>query len=414
MTTDTIRTGVKARGIPYWWIAVTVFFLGWIVMYADRTILSPVMTTLQQEWGLSKAQLGLISSWFFLSYAALQIPSGVLGDKLGRKAVLVPGIILFGLTTAWSGIVRTFSSFLFARVMTGVGEGVYYGPQYALSSEAIPQRFRTIGTAIINSGMAFGTSLGLILSSWLAFDLGGGWRLPFYVMAVPTVVVALLVAFFIKERVSEGPKAAAAAQETGPKPTLADLFRNRNLVAVYIMVFCSLYGFFAVLTWLPYYLQTARGMAGAEVGIISSLVPWASIPGAIFFGYLSDKLGKRKPLAYFLVPLATIALFMTVYVQSYPALIAALVLYGMTGKLALDPVLVAFVADNAPKNGYSSAFGVYNFIGMSSSILAPYITGWLADVTGSLDSGFYLSGVLLFVGLLFFATLAKENPKTAS
>lgn len=417
MATERIgsQESTKSSGIPYWWIAVGVFFLGWVVMYADRTILSPVMKTLQTNWGLSKAQLGLVSSWFFLAYAALQIPSGVMGDKLGRKLVLVPGIILFGLTTAFSGLATSFTLFMVFRILTGVGEGVYYGPQYALSSEAIPSKFRTIGSAIINSGMAFGTSLGLILASSL-IGKGAPWSTPFYIMAVPTVVVGLLVAFFIKERVGGAPVAAAKAQAAQPeqKASLGSLFKNRNLLAVYVMVFCSLYGFFAVLTWLPYYLQEARGMAGTQVGVISSLIPWASIPGALFFGYLSDKMGKTKPLVYVLVPLATIALFATVYLQSYPALLAALVLYGLTGKLALDPVLVSYVANNAPANGYSTAFGVYNFVGMSSSIVAPYLTGWLADTTGSLNSGFYLSGGLLLFGLIVFGLLAKDKAKAAA
>lgn len=408
---ERMENGEERGGSKYWYVVVAMFFLGWVFMYADRTILNPLMGTLQKQWGLSKAQLGLISSWFFLSYALLQIPSGILGDKIGRKLVLVPGFILFGVTTAFSAITKSFGSFLGMRVLTGAGEGTYYGPAYALSSEAIPAKYRSIGSAIINSGMAFGISLGMILSSYVAFDLNMGWKAPFYMMAVPTVVTGILIALFIKERIG-GKAEAAKAQTAGKKVSFTALLKNRNLLAVYVMVFCSLYGFFAVLTWLPYYLQTARGMQGSQVGIIASLVPWASIPGAIFFSWLSDKMGVRKPLAFVLVPLATIALIATVYVKSYPLLMAALVLYGLTGKLALDPVLVAFVADNAPKEGYSTAFGLYNFVGMSSSIVAPYITGWLADATGSLDSGFYLSAALLLVGLLVFST-AKETPKKA-
>ena len=57
------------------------------------------------------------------------------------------------------------------------------------------------------------------------------------------------------------------------------------------MVFCSLFGFFVILTWLPYYLQNERGIAGSETGFISSLVAWISIPGALLFSSLSDKLG---------------------------------------------------------------------------------------------------------------------------
>ncbi|MGA9468456.1 MAG: MFS transporter, partial [Exiguobacterium marinum] len=148
----------KRERIPYWWKVVAVFFLGWMFMYADRTILNPVMPNLAQEFGLNNAQLGLINSVFFLTYAIAQIPSGSLGDKFGRKRILVPGFILFGLFTGITGFATTFLLFMIARAITGLGEGTYYGPQYALSSEAIPKQFLTIGTAIINSGMALGIS----------------------------------------------------------------------------------------------------------------------------------------------------------------------------------------------------------------------------------------------------------------
>lgn len=401
------ETETKARW-PYWYTVVTLLFLGWIFMYADRTILNPVMTTLQAQWGLSKSELGLMNSWFFLSYALLQIPAGLLGDHIGRKLVLVPGFLIFAAASALTGLSKTFGTFMTARVGTGFGEGTYYGPSFALSSEAIPPKYRSIGSAVINSGQAFGISLGLIISSWLVFDLNLGWHMPFLIMSVPTLVVGLLIAFFVKEKRATKVDAAQATAAT-PKVSIGSLLRNKNLVIVYIMVFCSLYGFFVVLTWLPYYLQTSRGMAGSQVGIIASLVPWASIPGALFVGWLSDRLGRRKPLVFVLVPVACLALIATVYVQSYSLLILALIIYGLTGKLALDPVLVASVADNAPAGSYSTAYGLYNFIGMSSSILAPYITGWLADRTNSIGSGFYLSAALLLVGLVAFL-FADEKP----
>lgn len=396
---------------PYWTKVVFVFFLGWIFMYADRTILNPVMKNIQSEFGLSKSDLGLISSVFFLSYAAMQIPAGVLGDKIGRKIVLVPGFLLFGIFTGVSGMMKSFNSFLFARFLTGIGEGTYYGPQYALSSEAIPQKYRSLGSAIINSGMAFGISLGFLASSYITLDLGMSWQTPFYIFAAPTIITGLLIWWVVKEGKRNQPVGTTA--EVTQKVSVASLFKNRNLLMTYIMVFCSLYGFFMILTWLPYYLQTERGIQGSQIGIISSLVPWASIPGALFFSYVSDRIGRRKPLAFILVPLAAISICATVYIQDYNMLLAALVFYGLTGKLALDPVLVAFVADNAPKNGYSTAFGVYNFVGMSSSILAPFITGYIADVTGTLTAGFYISAALLMFGLVCMA-FTTENKQTVT
>ncbi|CAH8715185.1 MFS transporter [Paenibacillus thiaminolyticus] len=401
-------------GMPYYWKVILVFTLGWVFMYADRTILNPVMPILAQEFGINNAQLGLINSVFFLAYAILQIPAGTLGDRLGRKNVLVPGYILFGLATAFTGIASTFFMLLLARIITGVGEGTYYGPQYALSSEAIPEKVRTIGTAVINSGQAIGISLGYITASTLTLEKGLNWRIPFYIMAIPTIITALLIWFVIKEKPRKfNVEARGADTNKGEtrKTSMFSLFKNRNLSLTFIMVFCSLYGFFAILTWLPQYLQTERGYQGSDVGFISSLVPWASIPGALFFGYLSDKFGRRKPLVYILVPIAALSIYLVVYTQSDAAMMFALIVYGLTGKLALDPVLVAFVADNAPKEAYSTAFGLYNFIGMSSSILAPYITGYLVDTTGSMRSGFFLAMVLLFIGLAAMI-FTKEKPRT--
>jgi len=82
----------------------------------------------------------------------------------------------------------------------------------------------------------------------------------------------------------------------------------------------------------------------------------------------------------------------------YSLMIVGLVVYGLVGKLALDPILIAFLAENTPRSMYSRAYGYFNFAGMLSSIFAPYITGALADATGALEAGFYLSAVLLLAG----------------
>ncbi len=144
----------------YWWKTVTLFFFGWVLMYADRTILNPLMPQIAKEFSLNNSQLGLVSSFFFLTYAVTQIPFGVIGDKYGRKMVISIGFVIMGITTYFSGILSGFGMFMIFRALTGAGQGAYYGPQYALSTEAIPTKNLTLGNAIINSGMALGTSAG--------------------------------------------------------------------------------------------------------------------------------------------------------------------------------------------------------------------------------------------------------------
>ncbi|VEB22897.1 MFS transporter [Avibacterium volantium] len=392
--------------IPAWWITVFMFWLGWIFMYADRTILNPVMGDIQKEFSLSNTQLGLISSAFFFVYAAFQVPSGILGDKIGKKKVLVPGFILFGIFTAVSGWAKNLTMMLFARGITGAGQGTYYGPQFGLSSEQIPEERRSFGAAIINSGMAVGTAAGFIIASWLVYDLGYNWRMPFYVMAVPTVIVGLLILFFVKEKVKEKKE---AENIEAPKASIKELIHNKDLLKIYVTVFCSLFGFFVILTWLPYYLQAERGIDGSEIGSISSLVAWVSIPGALLWAKLSDHLGKRKIIAAPLLIAAIISISCIAYLPTTNMVIAAICLYGLVGKLALDPILVAAVADNVKPEQYSSAFGVYNFVGMSSSVVAPTLAGTISDSTGSLASSFYLSAVLLTIGLIAFISIKEKH-----
>ncbi|NKI21027.1 MFS transporter [Paenibacillus dendritiformis] len=396
--------------VPYWVKITIVFFLGWISIYATRSVLNPVMDNIQAEFGLSASQLGLISSIFFIGYAGLNVPSGILGDKIGKKKVLVPGVILFGIFAAVTGMMPTFALFMTTWLLVGIFQGFYYGPQYGLSSEAIPKKHITVGSAIINSGMAFGLSLGYFISSYTVGTLGMSWRAPFYIIAVPVVLAGIAMWIVIKDK----PKAKEqGTDEKAPqKLKLKELF-SKNLIFAYITIFCAIYAFFVVVTWIPYYLQHARGIEGTEVAVVSSLVPWAAIPGSLLFSWIADKMGTRRPVLLVMLPLSIIAIISIVAFDNMWVLYMALIGYGIFGKISTNPVLVAVVADNAPKHALSTAFGLYNFIGMCGSILAPYITGFLTDATGSLNAGFYFAGFLLVIGTVSVLFIKEDNRPNA-
>ncbi|WP_334320605.1 MFS transporter [Gilliamella apicola] len=391
----------------YWVRLVVIFFLGWIVIYAGRSVLSPLVGELQTQFGLTKAQTGGIMSLFFLAYTLFQIPSGVLGDRIGRKRVLVTGFFLYAIFIACVYFASSFSIFLILWILAGAAQGCYYGPQYALSTEAIPKKWITLGSAIIGSGMSFGIAMGYYLSSVMISVFNTSWKIPFVMVAIPIVIVTLLMIFCIKEKGSD-----LVETSSSQKTNFSQLFKNRNLVLAYITIFCSIYGFFVIITWLPNYLEVEKGMNKIEASQIASIVPWISIIGTILCSYISDKLGRRKPVILFMMPLSLIAIFSIVYCHSYIELIAVLVLYGFIGKISLNPVLIALVADNAPKVSLRTAFGLYNFFGMTASICAPYFTGLIADKTGSLNSGFYLAAVITMVGIT--AMLFVSERQTAN
>lgn len=394
-----------------WQIVVLFSFLGWIFMYADRTVLSPVLPLIGGEWDLSNSQLGLIASLFFLAYTALQIPVGLAADRRSwRMPLLVGGFVLFGLGTLASGLAPTYPLLLLASLVTGLGESTYYPTQYSLSTEVVPPQRRAIASALINSGQAVGIALGLLVSSYVALQMNAGWRLPFVVLSVPTVLVGVLFGLVVRDPAAA--RGAGRPAETPSRERGGGLRRGaltRDLVLLYLVNFCSLYGFFVILTWLPYYLQSARGYDGMAVGWISSLVPWLAVPGGLLVSWWSDRLGRRKQVAMLMLPIAAVALTVIPQLPAGGGLVAFLMLYGLTGKLALDPVMTAYVADHTRREQYGTVFGLFNFAGMCSSVLAPYLTGFVADRTGTLQSGFYMAGGLLVVAMLALAMVKEPS-----
>lgn len=386
----------KQTSNKYWMKLVAVFTLGWLVIYAARTILNPIMGNIKADFSLNNGQVGLIMSLFFIGYTVTQIPSGIMGDKVGRKKILVPSFVLFGVFMVITGMMPSYFLFIIAWVIVGLAQGMFYGSQYALSSEAIPKKNITLGSALINSGMAFGTSIGYFISSITVSEMGMNWRMPFYIMAVPILIIAFLMYQIIKER----PRKEIKHDENVMPFKMSSLFNNRNLILAYIIIFCSIYGFFMIITWLPYYLETERVINGAQVAFVASLVPWAAIPGSLFFSWLSDKLGRHRPVLIVMLPLTFIFTISIVFFDNLAILYIALIGYGIVGKISTNPVLIAVVSDNAPKSALGTSFSVYNFIGMTASILAPYITGFLTDLTGSMAIGFYLAAALLVVGFI--------------
>ena len=107
-------TNTKTKQTPaerHWVLTSLLFFLGWVFMYADRTILSPVQGVIRDEFMLTNAEVGLISSVFFIIYTAVQIPSGLMGDKWGRTKLICIGFLISLRCGFWRAAAKAFTTF---------------------------------------------------------------------------------------------------------------------------------------------------------------------------------------------------------------------------------------------------------------------------------------------------------------
>lgn len=387
----------------YWKRLIFVFFLGWLLMYANRTALTAVMTVLEELWDLSRTQLGLINSAFFFFYAAAQVPSGLLADRVGRKRVLVPGFLVHSLGAIYSGLATSFPWLLGARALTGISQGTYFSPQYAISTAAVPAKYRTLASALTMSGSALGIGVGALAASFMVWRLNLNWRLPLILFGGLALVLTLTMAKLIR------PDAVKNDSGTNAKQAPATFHPSASLVKLFLVGALAMYGFYVIVTWLPYYLQTARGVEGSLAGAISTIMPLATIPSAILVGVLADRSGQRRKIMLWLIPAGAAALALVVLSPSVTGVYLALALYGASGKLVIDPLLIASVAEQTEASSHGKAFALLNFAGTVSMVLAPTITGLIVDLTGSFNSGFALAALLQAIAWGLLITIREPS-----
>ncbi|HIB4710847.1 TPA: MFS transporter [Klebsiella pneumoniae] len=398
---------INNKGVDYWKKIVVVMSLGWVAIWIYRTVLTPIYPEIQASLGnVSNAEIGAIASFYFLAYCGMQIPCGILVDKLGQKIMLMCGFSLFIIGTLSIANAGNLTLIYIGSLLAGAGCASFFSSAYSLSSANVPQERRALANAIINSGSAIGMGIGLIGSSILVKSMHMAWQNVLFIVAAILLVMLCVFTLVIRRKMKE-PAAAenktnAAASTPVAEEKSAPLF-SPLLCSVYFLYFCTCYGYYLIVTWLPSYLQTERGFDGGAIGFASALVAVVGVPGALFFSHLSDKFRDSK-----------VKVILGLEIVAAAMLMISLVLYGLLGKMAVDPILISFVSEQASAKTLGRAFSLFNFFGMSSAVVAPTLTGFISDLTGSKEISFVMSAGLVVTGTIIFALITLRKNKIPS
>lgn len=401
----TIRAVEIVQPRRYIWRAMLAFCLGWIVLYTDRTTLYPMLPVIGGEFGLSGVQTGLITSAYFLCYTGMQIPTGLLGDRIGLKRALLVMYLVAGIGLSVLGLFAvSYVTLLVFVALHGLGAGGYYAPSYGMTMATVPKALRGASSAIITVGMSLGGAIGLATSGPL-YQATQSWRLPFILLAIPTLLMVAVFGRTIKD-VRHGGQ--------GPRVSFRAVIFDKDVLLLTFAEFCMLWGYWVVINWGPTFFKTERGLGLEVTGIFTAIALVASIPAALTMGTISDRVGRRT-LSLIQLPIAALAVFALGYVSSLPVLVVVLVIYGCTGINAWHPVMIAWAGDHIAARrpqAMGAAMGFMNALAVSSAILSPPVSGWLKDVTHSLGAAFYLGGTIIICGAIacLFVSETIERP----
>ena len=167
------------------------------VNYIDRYILPGVQEQVKREFHVSDAALGSITFWFFVTYMLAAPLTGWLGDRLPRKPLIVLCALMISAVNVLTGTVHAFDSLLLRHAVLGIGEASLgiYAP--ALLADFYPEEDRNRILTIFYTAIPVGAAIGYLIGEMV----GGrwGWRMPFYVSAVPGLLIAALILIFLHE-----------------------------------------------------------------------------------------------------------------------------------------------------------------------------------------------------------------------
>jgi len=399
------------RGFIY-----TQLFLLTTISYVDRAVLSVAAPYIADEFGASPVQMGYLFSSFLWTYVLCLIPVGLMVDRWGARGVAAGGIGLWSLATVVTGAVNSFGAILATRLALGVGESTAYPAGVRVVRESAPVRERGLATAFLNGGSYAGPAVGALLTGWLVATLG--WRWSFVIAGL--LGFLWLVPWLVWYRPARTGQGSDALPPTpvrgGTLRSLGQLLRRREILAMALTQGCAVYTQYLFLTWLPSYLQAARGLNVQSAGLYTAIPYAASVVLAFAACYTSDRLMKpaaiergqrRGMVALMLMCSAVVLLAPVVQSTGTITLLFAISLTGISSAISLNFALASDLLHTPGDIG--KVTGILVLGGNVFGILAPIVTGYVVEGTGSYSGAFLIAGGLLVVGAASVLMLARPR-----
>ena len=374
----------------------------WAANFVVRIGFSPLLPSIIDELQLSYTRAGLLASAFFYAYVIMQIPSGLLGDRFGRRRILVLGLVGGALAAGLTGLAGSFVTLFAARALTGAFQGSLFSNDRAIIATVTPPDRIGLGQGVSFSGPGLGLTFGLVIGGLLVEVLP--WRTVMMLFGLGPVMAALLIARYVR-----APVPSAARVPVGQR--LQRLFSNGPLWVLGLVSFCAIANQFILATWAPLFFNEVGVADLGRAGSYAALQGIAASLGMVVSGWAHDRLvkrgyGSKTVIVAGLTGLALSMLAMAAVIgqRSIPGLAVVLFLaaffcwsiwgavYALLGRMVREAEL-------------GTAFGLSNSIGFVGAIVGLTATGWVRDLTGSFSASCVFAAVLALAGVALVVAL---------
>jgi MFS transporter, ACS family, glucarate transporter len=416
-----------SRTFPYRYRVLVLLFFFIVITYLDRICISLVGVRIKTAFNLSNEQFGWVLGSFALAYALFEIPTGVLGDRIGQRAVFIRIVLWWSLFTALTGACTGLLTLMATRFMFGIGEA----GAIPNSAGAISRWLPASETARGSSWIVIGTSTGAAIAPFIVIPVAAayGWQAPFFINGFIGLLWVLVCYLWFRNEPAEMktmPKEEKAFIEKnrryisqGGRFAWKDAFKNRNMIALVTAFFSSQWALYFFIAWMPVYLQEGRHFSENTMKITISYLFVMGIIGGFSAGFFCDWLVKRKGLKFGRRLMGTLSLsimgllfFIAAATSGNTVAAGCLILANFFLPVFLINSLSVCI--DIGKNRASTVAGIMNFCGQLGSFFIAIVFGKFADATHSFNSPLYIIAAVLFTGSLFWAAVDAGKPLQAN
>jgi MFS family permease len=407
-------------GRRYAWCVVLILATAYAISLIDRNFMGLVIEQIKSNLNLTDLQVGfLLGPAFGVLYVALGIPFGWLADRGNRRMIMAGGMTLWCLAASACGLAQNFPLLFMTRLGVGIGEASLSPCALSLIADYVPVQNRARAMSVYVLGANLGGSLAYLLGAHVMTFLTDHslptipalraikpWQAAFIVLGAPGLLVASLM-FLIREPRSIKTGAISVKASNAPSPIYALKLMMLQWRA-YAVVFGSMSAMFVIGymgLWTAAVFQRSWGWSIERIGLINGIIILVSSPpGAIFAGWISDKLTKagRNDGAY--IALICGAVIICPCYALYPlapngVLAATLLFLGLVGQHVISSAGPVAIFQIAPQEIRGQAISWYYLIlSVSGLMIGPPVIGLLTSLLGGASM---LRYSLSIIGLLF-------------
>lgn len=385
--------------------AMLLVMLNIFLAFTGIGLVVPIMPTYMNELGITGSTVGLLVAAFSLAQLLASPFAGRLSDRIGRKKVIVAGLIVFAISELIFGLANVSWILFVSRMLGGIGAALIMPAVMAYVADTTTFEERAKGMGLVNAAITTGFIIGPGIGGYLA-ELG--MRVPFFCAAIAAGIAAIITILILPESLSEEKRKEAQAANMNEESLMTQLMRSYREPYFFglIIVFVMAFGLANFETVFGLFVDHKFAFTPKDIAFV---ITFGSIAGAVVqvsaFGWILNKFGENKVISTCLIT-ASLFILLTLFASGFWAIIVVTFIIFLAMDILRPAVSTQLskMADEAQQGFVAGMNSAYTSLG---NIAGPIVAGYLFDL--NINYPYAAAALVLCVCFMLSLSSAKRG-----